>query len=79
MALRLLHAAGHRCTAFYLKIWFQEDYENFWASCPWEDDLAVAEQVCAQVSRNLDTQAGRKEQSRWVGGASEWAGRLVGG
>ncbi|KAL6499614.1 hypothetical protein OROGR_027524 [Orobanche gracilis] len=23
VALRLLHAAGHLCTAFYLKIWFQ--------------------------------------------------------
>lgn len=23
VALRLLHAAGHQCTAFYLKIWFQ--------------------------------------------------------
>lgn len=23
IALRLLHAAGHSCTAFYLKIWFQ--------------------------------------------------------
>jgi len=23
VALRLLHAAGHHCTAFYLKIWFQ--------------------------------------------------------
>jgi tRNA methyl transferase len=23
VALRLLHAAGHECTAFYLKIWFQ--------------------------------------------------------
>lgn len=23
VALRLLHAAGHACTAFYLKIWFQ--------------------------------------------------------
>lgn len=23
VALRLLHAAGHSCTAFYLKIWFQ--------------------------------------------------------
>lgn len=23
VALRLLHAAGHNCTAFYLKIWFQ--------------------------------------------------------
>ncbi|KAI7990543.1 tRNA-specific 2-thiouridylase MnmA [Camellia lanceoleosa] len=25
VALRLLHAAGHSCTAFYLKIWFQVD------------------------------------------------------
>ncbi|XP_023513292.1 uncharacterized protein LOC111777804 [Cucurbita pepo subsp. pepo] len=24
VALRLLHAAGHSCTAFYLKIWFQD-------------------------------------------------------
>lgn len=23
VALRLLHSAGHSCTAFYLKIWFQ--------------------------------------------------------
>ncbi|XP_057953462.1 uncharacterized protein LOC131147859 isoform X2 [Malania oleifera] len=50
VALRLLHAAGHSCTAFYLKIWFQEDFENFWSECPWEEDLKYAKSVCDQVS-----------------------------
>ncbi|KAF3608248.1 hypothetical protein DY000_02048565 [Brassica cretica] len=49
VALRLLHAAGHSCTAFYLKIWFQEGFENFWNQCPWEDDLKYAKHVCEQV------------------------------
>lgn len=49
VALRLLHAAGHSCTAFYLKIWFQEDFENFWSECPWEEDLKYAKAVCEQI------------------------------
>ena len=32
VALRLLHAAGHSCTAFYLKIWFQVCYV-IWYLC----------------------------------------------
>ncbi|XP_047263889.1 tRNA-specific 2-thiouridylase MnmA isoform X3 [Capsicum annuum] len=54
VALRLLHAAGHSCTAFYLKIWFQEDFENFWSECPWEDDLRYAKAVCDQVDIPLE-------------------------
>ncbi|XP_047322774.1 tRNA-specific 2-thiouridylase MnmA [Impatiens glandulifera] len=54
VALRLLHAAGHSCTAFYLKIWFQEDFENFWSECPWEDDLKYAKAVCSQVDVPLE-------------------------
>ncbi|KAG6516331.1 tRNA-specific 2-thiouridylase MnmA-like [Zingiber officinale] len=49
VALRLLHAAGHDITAFYLKIWFQEDFENFWSECPWDEDLKYATIVCDQV------------------------------
>lgn len=45
LALRLLLAAGHRCTAFYLSIWFQEDFRNSWDACPWEEDLAYCRQV----------------------------------
>ncbi|KAJ4978279.1 hypothetical protein NE237_009059 [Protea cynaroides] len=54
VSLRLLHAAGHSCTAFYLKIWFQEDYENFWSACPWEEDLKYAREVCNQVGVPLE-------------------------
>ncbi|KAL9247917.1 hypothetical protein vseg_021294 [Gypsophila vaccaria] len=54
VALRLLHAAGHSCTAFYLKIWFQEDFENFWSECPWEEDLAYVKAVCDQVDVPLE-------------------------
>ncbi|KAM7272425.1 hypothetical protein ACFE04_027088 [Oxalis oulophora] len=54
VALRLLHAAGHSCTAFYLKIWFQEDFENFWSECPWEDDLRYARGVCDQIEVPLE-------------------------
>ena len=45
LALHLLRAAGHDVTAFYLKIWFQEDFENFWSQCPWEEDLHYCQQV----------------------------------
>ncbi|XXG56535.1 hypothetical protein AAC387_Pa03g3919 [Persea americana] len=54
IALRLLHAAGHSCTAFYLKIWFQEDFENFWSACPWDEDLKYAQAVCDQVDVPLE-------------------------
>jgi len=42
LALRLLQAAGHSVTAFYLQIWFEEDFRNSWDACPWEADLDVA-------------------------------------
>ena len=45
LALRLLQAAGHAVTAFYLQIWFQEDFRNSWGACPWEEDLAFCRQV----------------------------------
>ncbi|CAN0903090.1 tRNA-specific 2-thiouridylase MnmA [Linum grandiflorum] len=40
--------------AFYLKIWFQEDYENFWSECPWDEDLKYATAVCNQVDVPLE-------------------------
>ena len=45
LTLHLLKEAGHSVTAFYLQVWFQEDFENFWSSCPWEEDLAVCKEV----------------------------------
>lgn len=55
VALALLRAAGHECRAFYLQIWFQEDFRNTWEECPWEEDLRVAEGVCARVGVELET------------------------
>ncbi|XRA96241.1 tRNA-5-taurinomethyluridine 2-sulfurtransferase [Pycnococcus provasolii] len=43
VALHLLKRAGHEVTAFYLKIWFQEDFRNTWNACPWEEDLEFAQ------------------------------------
>lgn len=49
VALRLLQEAGHRdLTAFYLKIWLQEELA-FLGDCPWEDDLKYARAVCEQA------------------------------
>ena len=53
VALQLALAAGHRCTAFYLQIWFQEDFRNFWGECPWEEDLKFARGVCEQAGVEL--------------------------
>jgi hypothetical protein len=45
LSLALLKAAGHQVHAFYLQIWFQEDFRNFWDACPWEEDLEYAQKV----------------------------------
>ena len=55
VALSLLRAAGHECVAFYLQIWFQEDFRNTWDQCPWEEDLGVAQAVCERVGVPLET------------------------
>jgi tRNA-specific 2-thiouridylase len=49
VALRLLQQqGGHELTAFYLKIWLQEELA-FLGDCPWEDDLKNARAVCEQA------------------------------
>jgi tRNA-5-taurinomethyluridine 2-sulfurtransferase len=54
VALRLLQAAGHRdVTAFYLKIWLEEELA-FLGDCPWEDDLKYARAVCEQAGVPLE-------------------------
>ena len=54
VALTLLKAAGHDCVAFYLQIWFVEDFRNTWDACPWEDDLDVARGVCEHLDVPLE-------------------------
>ena len=48
LALALLREAGHELTAFYLKIWLEEELA-FLGDCPWEEDMAYATAVCRQL------------------------------
>lgn len=47
VALALLKEQGHEVTAYYLKIWL-EDELSFLGSCPWQEDLSYVEAVCKQ-------------------------------
>ncbi|MGB5528799.1 MAG: tRNA 2-thiouridine(34) synthase MnmA [Ignavibacteriaceae bacterium] len=49
VALRLLKDEGHNVTAFYLKIWLQDEF-SFLGECPWEEDLKYAHGVCEQAN-----------------------------
>ncbi|HML19585.1 MAG TPA: tRNA 2-thiouridine(34) synthase MnmA [Candidatus Dependentiae bacterium] len=48
VALQLLHNEGHDLTAFYLKIWL-EDETSFLGTCPWEEDLSYVQAVCERL------------------------------
>jgi len=60
VALRLLKAEGHEVTAFYLKIWL-EDELSFLGECPWEDDLSYVRAVCEQAGVPLEIVPFQKE------------------
>lgn len=53
VALRLLKEAGHDVTAFYLKIWLQDEF-SFLGDCPWEEDLEFVHAVCKQSNVSLE-------------------------
>ena len=53
VALRLLKDQGHDLTAFYLKIWLQDEF-SFLGDCPWEEDLKYAREVCDQADVPLE-------------------------
>lgn len=60
VALRLLKEQGHDVTAFYLKIWL-EDELAFLGECPWEEDLEIVRAVCAQAEVPLQVLSLQKE------------------
>lgn len=45
---RLAEEGSHQLTAYYLKIWL-EDELAFLGSCPWEEDLALVREICARL------------------------------
>lgn len=60
VALHLLKEQGHEVTAFYLKIWL-EDELAFLGNCPWLADLEYVQQVCAQLQVPLEVISLQKE------------------
>lgn len=53
VALKLLKDAGHDITAFYLKIWLQDEF-SFLGECPWEEDLNFVREVCKKENVPLE-------------------------
>ncbi len=60
VSLRLLKDAGHDITAFYLKIWL-EDELSFLGECPWEEDLGFVRSVCEGAGVPLQVVPFQKE------------------
>jgi tRNA (5-methylaminomethyl-2-thiouridylate)-methyltransferase len=52
VALRILKDQGHEVTAFYLKIWL-EDELAYLGECPWEEDLAYVRTLCDDLNVEL--------------------------
>lgn len=53
VALHLLKNKGYDVTAFYLKIWLEDDMA-FLGHCPWKEDLSFAQSVCNQLDVPLE-------------------------
>jgi len=60
VALRLLKDEGHDVTAFYLKIWL-EDELAYLGDCPWEEDLEYVRQICEEIDVPLEIVPMQKE------------------
>jgi tRNA-specific 2-thiouridylase len=53
VALARLRQAGQDVTAFYLKIWLEEELA-FLGDCPWQEDLEYARAACATLDVALE-------------------------
>lgn len=60
VALALLKEAGFDVTAFYLKIWLEEELA-FLGNCPWEEDLSFIQAVTKQLGVPLKVISLQKE------------------
>lgn len=60
VALALLKNQGYNVTAFYIKIWL-EDELSYLGNCPWEDDLSYVTSVCKQLNVTLEVISLQKE------------------
>ena len=53
VALHLLLQQDYDVTAFYLKIWLEDELAHL-GQCPWEDDYRTCEEVCRQAGVPLE-------------------------
>lgn len=60
VALRLLKDEGHDLTAFYLKIWLEDELQ-YLGDCPWEEDLEYVRQICDEIDVPLEIISMQKE------------------
>src|SRR5437762_13218426 len=65
VALKLLKQAGHDVTAFYLKIWLEDELLHL-GNCPWEEDLSYVRAVCQQAQVPLEILSLQKEYWDYV-------------
>jgi len=65
VALRLLQEDGYDVTAFYLKIWLEDELAHL-GECPWEEDVAVCQKVCDQAGAPLRIMSLQEEYHRRV-------------
>lgn len=62
VALNIAKEKGHDITAFYLKIWLEDEFK-YLGDCPWEEDLEYVEKVCAQA--NIPLQIINLQKEYW--------------
>lgn len=60
VALALLKQRGYNVTAFYLKIWL-EDELAYLGDCPWQEDISYVEQICKQFDVPLEIVSFQRE------------------
>jgi tRNA-specific 2-thiouridylase len=56
VALSLLKSQGHDVTAFYLKVWLEDELSHL-GTCPWEEDLRFAREVCRLLDVPLEVRS----------------------
>jgi len=62
VALNILKEQGHDVTAFYLKIWLEDELSSIgMGDCPWEEDLRYVREVCKQLDVPLEVISLQKE------------------
>jgi tRNA-specific 2-thiouridylase len=60
VSLALLKEQGHDVTAYYMKIWLEDELQ-FLGECPWEEDLEYVRAVCTQLDVELNIVPFQKE------------------